>query len=50
MTKRERVEAAVRGDEVDHAPASFWGFWGHDFRREWSAEDLAALLRSWGHY
>lgn len=44
MTKRERVAAALRGDEVDHVPVSFWG---HDFLREWSAQDLAdAMLDS----
>src|SRR3990172_3026604 len=41
MTKRERVTAALRGDEVDRAPASFWG---HDFLREWSPEGLAAAM------
>ncbi|MFQ5380222.1 MAG: uroporphyrinogen decarboxylase family protein [Dehalococcoidia bacterium] len=39
MTKKERVRAALRGDPVDHVPVSLWG---HDFLREWSAEDLAA--------
>ena len=37
MAKRERVQAAVRGEAVDRVPVSFWG---HDFLREWSAEDL----------
>jgi uroporphyrinogen decarboxylase len=41
MTKRERVLAALRGDEVDRPPV---GFWGHDFIREWSAEGLAAAM------
>ncbi len=41
MNKRERVTAALRGDDVDHAPISFWG---HDFLREWSAEGLAAAM------
>ena len=41
MSKRERVLAALRGDEVDRPPASFWG---HDFLREWSAQDLAAAM------
>ena len=39
MTKRERVRAALAGESVDHVPASLWG---HDFLREWSAEDLVA--------
>ena len=41
MSKRERVAAAIRGQEVDRPPA---GFWGHDFLREWSAEGLAAAM------
>lgn len=40
-TKRQRVLAALRGDDVDRPPA---GFWGHDFLREWSAEELAAAM------
>ncbi|MPZ23371.1 MAG: hypothetical protein GEU28_07470 [Dehalococcoidia bacterium] len=39
MTKRERVEGAVRGDAVDRVPVSFWG---HDYIREWASEDTAA--------
>lgn len=38
MTKRDRVFAALRGDEVDRVPVSAW--W-HDFPREWSAKSLA---------
>ncbi|MGH2457796.1 MAG: uroporphyrinogen decarboxylase family protein [Chloroflexota bacterium] len=38
MTKRERVLAAVAGQEVDRVPVSFWV---HNFARENSAEDLA---------
>lgn len=41
MTKRERVTAAIRGDDVDRPPI---GLWGHDFIREWSAEGLAAAM------
>lgn len=41
MNKRERVTAALHGQEVDRAPISFWG---HDFLREWSAEGLAAAM------
>ena len=46
MNKRERVDAALRGAEVDRAPISFWG---HDYIREWSAEGLAeAMLANYG--
>jgi uroporphyrinogen decarboxylase len=38
MSKRERVFAALNGEEVDRVPVSAW--W-HDFAREWSAKDLA---------
>ena len=31
MNKKERVDAALRGDQVDRIPASMWG---HDFERE----------------
>lgn len=41
MNKRERVVAALNGRDVDRPPVSFWG---HDFLREWSAEDLAAAM------
>lgn len=41
MNQRERVHAALRGDDVDRPP---YGFWGHDFVREWSAEGLAAAM------
>lgn len=41
MTKRERVMAALRGDDIDRPPVSFWG---HDFIREWTAEGLAAAM------
>ena len=41
MTKVERVKAALRGEEVDRVPVSFWG---HDFLREWSAEGTAAAM------
>ncbi len=37
MSKRERVQAAIAGEPVDHPPASLWG---HDFLREWSNEEL----------
>lgn len=38
MNKKERVDAALRGADVDRVPASMWG---HDFKREWSAQGLA---------
>ncbi|MDP2659227.1 MAG: uroporphyrinogen decarboxylase family protein [Dehalococcoidia bacterium] len=41
MTKWERVQAALRGDIVDRVPVSLWG---HDFAREWSAEELAEAM------
>jgi uroporphyrinogen decarboxylase len=39
MTKRERVMAAVRGDQVDRVPVSLWL---HNFATENSAEALTA--------
>jgi uroporphyrinogen decarboxylase len=38
MTRRQRVLAALVGDDVDRVPVSAW--W-HDFPREWSAASLA---------
>ena len=44
MTKRERVMAALHGQDVDRVPVSFWG---HDLLREWSAQGLSeAMLES----
>ena len=37
MTTRDRVLAALRGDEVDRVPMSFWG---HVYHRESSASEL----------
>jgi uroporphyrinogen decarboxylase len=39
MTKKQRVRAAIAGEPVDRPPISLWG---HDFLREWTAEDLVA--------
>lgn len=39
MEKRERVLATLRGERPDAVPV---GFWGHNFAREHSAEELAA--------
>ncbi len=41
MNKRERVDAALRGEAVDRVPISFWG---HDYMREWTPEGLAAAM------
>jgi uroporphyrinogen decarboxylase len=38
MSKQERVSAALKGQAVDRVPVSAW--W-HDYKREWSAADLA---------
>ena len=42
LTKRERVLAALRGEEVDRVPVSAWG---HDYLREWTADGLAEATR-----
>ena len=48
LTNRERVLAALRGEEVDRVPVSAWG---HDFLREWTAEGLAeATLQAYRRY
>lgn len=48
LTKRERVLAALRGEEVDYVPVSAWG---HNFLREWTAEGLAeATLDAYRRY
>lgn len=48
MKKRERVFAALRGDEVDRVPVSAW--W-HDFPREWDARSLAdATVEAYNAY
>ena len=39
MNHTERVRATLAGRAVDRPPVSVWG---HDFLREWSANDLAA--------
>jgi uroporphyrinogen decarboxylase len=39
MNHKERVRAVLNGETVDRIPVSTWG---HDFLREWSAEELAA--------
>lgn len=48
MNKKERVDAALRGEPVDRVPASIWG---HDFEREWGAQSLAeAMLENYTRY
>src|SRR5215469_6994098 len=48
MNKLERVEAALRGEEVDRVPISMWG---HSYLKEWSAEELAeAMLANYHDY
>jgi len=48
LNKKERVDAALRGEEVDRVPASMWG---HDFEREWNAQSLAeAMVENFTHY
>ena len=41
MNRVERVNAALRGEQVDHVPVSFWG---HSYLREWSSEGLAGAM------
>ncbi len=48
MNKKERVDAALRGDPVDRVPASMWG---HDFEREWDPQTLAeAMVENFTRY
>jgi uroporphyrinogen decarboxylase len=48
LNKRERVQAALRGEELDHVPVSAWG---HDYLREWSAKGLAdATVEAYRRY
>jgi uroporphyrinogen decarboxylase len=48
VNKKERVDAALRGDHVDRVPASMWG---HDFEREWNAQTLAeAMVENYTRY
>jgi uroporphyrinogen decarboxylase len=37
--KKDRIKKVLSGETPDRIPVSIWG---HDFLREWSAEDLAA--------
>ncbi len=48
MNKRDRVQAALCGAEVDRVPISLWG---HSHFKEWSAEGLAeAMLENYHEY
>jgi uroporphyrinogen decarboxylase len=48
VDKRDRVDAALAGREVDCVPISFWG---HDYLREWSPAGLAdAMLENYHAY
>jgi len=48
MTPRERVLAALRGDDLDRPPVSFWG---HVYERESSARELVdATLERQGEF
>lgn len=41
MNKKERVEAALRGEKVDRVPVSVWA---HDYEREWEVQPLMEVL------
>jgi uroporphyrinogen decarboxylase len=48
MNKKERVDAALRGEAVDRVPISFWG---HSYLQEWSPSGLAdAMLENYQSY
>ncbi len=48
MNKKERVDAALRGDPVDRVPASMWG---HDYVREWNVQAFTeATVESFTRY
>lgn len=48
MDRRQRVQAALRGEAVDRIPISFWG---HVYHRESSAQELVAhTMERWRHY
>ena len=38
MERKERMRAALAGEDVDRMPVSLWR---HNFLREWSADELA---------
>jgi uroporphyrinogen decarboxylase len=48
LNKKERVDAALRGEQVDRVPASMWG---HDFEREWNVQSFAeAMVENYTRY
>jgi uroporphyrinogen decarboxylase len=48
MNKKERVEAALRGDSVDRVPSTVWG---HDYAREGNVQAQAeALIEDYTRY
>ena len=48
MNKKERVEAALRGDAVDRVPISVWS---HDYKGEWGVQSLMeSLVESFTRY
>ena len=44
MSKRERLGAAIRGDQPDRVP---WSLWRHFYERESSAQQLADAMVEW---
>src|SRR5689334_11367378 len=48
MNKKERVDAALRGDPVDRVPVSMWG---HDFEHEWNTQAFVeAMIENYTRY
>jgi len=48
MNKKERVDAALRGDLVDRVPVSLWG---HDFEHEWDVQTFSnAMVENYTRY
>ncbi|GCE04606.1 uroporphyrinogen decarboxylase family protein [Dictyobacter aurantiacus] len=48
MNKKERVDAALRGEKVDRVPVSVWG---HDYEREWGVQSLSeAVAENFNRY
>jgi len=44
MSRRERVQAAVRGEQPDRVP---WSLWRHFYERESTADQLADAMVGW---
>lgn len=48
MNKKERVDAALRGEKVDRVPASLWG---HSYEHEWEVQAFAdAMIENFTRY